>query len=306
MNPALPSLGLNAGDRAVIIHADDVGMCHGANVAFVELSQHGLVSCGSVMAPCPWFREAAALAREHPELDLGVHLTLTSEWMHYRWGPLSTRDRASGLLDEQGYFWHRTPQVQAHLVPEAAEAEFRAQIETALEAGIDVTHLDAHMGVALLPGLAQVYARLGLEYQLPVLIPRMMDVYRLMMEQSPPDTAMVAALVDRLEAQGMPVADYFYISPGVPSSQCQAVYRDLFTSLPPGLTYFSLHPNAPGDIETINPARAFFRVDEYELFKDASFKDYIADRHIHVVGCRRLRDLMRRSLARSTGQARLL
>ncbi len=97
MNPALERLGFGPADRVVIFHADDVGMCHGANVAFLELSRRGLISCGSVMAPCPWFPEAADLARQQPKLDLGVHLTLTSEWDHYRWRPLSTVERTSGL-----------------------------------------------------------------------------------------------------------------------------------------------------------------------------------------------------------------
>src|SRR6185295_8360623 len=88
--------------RVMAIHVDDVGMCHGANQAFIELSRSGGVTCGSVMVPCPWFREIADAARDDPSLDLGVHLTLTSEWQHYRWGPISTVDAASGLVDAQG------------------------------------------------------------------------------------------------------------------------------------------------------------------------------------------------------------
>jgi predicted glycoside hydrolase/deacetylase ChbG (UPF0249 family) len=150
-------LGFEPDQRVAIFHADDVGMCHGANVAFEELSKDGSITCGALMVPCPWFSEVVAMAAASPDIDLGVHLTLTSEWKSYRWAPISTTRRSSGLIDTDGYFWHRLPMLAAHVVPEAAEAEMRAQIERALSAGIDVTHIDTHMGVALLPQLIEIY-----------------------------------------------------------------------------------------------------------------------------------------------------
>ncbi len=296
MDPVLTQLGLAPSDRVVIFHADDVGMCHGTNVAFLELSQRGLISCGSVMVPCPWFLETAALARDHPELDLGVHLTLTSEWKYYRWGPISTRDRASGLIDAEGYFYHRTHQAAEHLNLKAVEAEFRAQIETALAAGIDVTHLDTHMGVALIPGAMEIYARLGIEYRLPVLDPRQIDIFKTALGIPNLDLSIHQALIARLENLGMPIVDHFFISPAVPSAECNAAYRAMVADIPAGLTFISLHPNAPGDIEAINPARGFFRVDEYNLLQDSSFRDYVASQNIQLIGYRRLRDLFRANL----------
>ena len=93
-------LGLEPARRGVILHADDVGMCHGANTAFVELSRIGALTCGSVMVPCPWFPEIAHIAAAETTLDLGVHLTLTSEWPSYRWGPLTRAGAGSGLVDD--------------------------------------------------------------------------------------------------------------------------------------------------------------------------------------------------------------
>src|SRR5215216_3621701 len=107
------ALGLT---RAAILHVDDLGMCHGANRAFLELAVFGHVTCGSVMVPCPWFPEIAQAAAEHPDLDLGVHLTLTSEWAGYWWRPISTRSRASGLIDPDGYFWPDVPSLAKNLV----------------------------------------------------------------------------------------------------------------------------------------------------------------------------------------------
>ena len=106
-NPFLKKLGFAADARVVIIHTDDIGMCQASVGAFRDLIDFGLISSAAVMVPCPWFPEVAALCRSRPGIDMGVHLTLNSEWDSYRWGPISTRDPASGLLDEEGYFYRR-------------------------------------------------------------------------------------------------------------------------------------------------------------------------------------------------------
>ena len=293
----LARLGFGPEDRVVIVHQDDVGMGHGANQAFVQLSQHGLISCGSVMVPCPWFLEAAALAREHPQLDLGVHLTLTAEWRYYRWGPISTRDRSSGLIDEEGYFWHRSPQVREHINLAAAEAEFRAQIETALAAGIDVTHVDTHMGVATMPELLSLYVALGNEYRLPVLILPRLDYYfqtlGLQAFGNPDQTALAAGLA----ATGMPVVDHFLISPFTRGMSGEAAYRTLLADAQPGLNFISLHPNAAGDIEAITPEKGHFRIAECQILQDPGFLEYAACLGIHIIGYRCLRELLRQPIA---------
>src|SRR5437764_1652443 len=160
-------------ERALILHVDDLAMCHGANRAYVELAAAGLVTCGSVMVPCPWFREIAEAAAADPALDLGVHLTLTSEWPHYRWRPLSTTSRASGLVDDEGYFWRDVASLRAHLVPDAAEAELRAQIDLAIAAGLKPTHIDAHMAAAMLLELIDLHVRLSFDYGLVPVFPRL-------------------------------------------------------------------------------------------------------------------------------------
>ena len=118
----------------MVIHEDDVGMSHGANMAFVELSKLGTCSSGSVMVPCPWFPEAAAIAKADPALDVGVHLTLTSEQTPYRWRPLTAPPRSAGMTDEQGYFWPDVPRAR-RADPVAVETELRAQIDTAARGG---------------------------------------------------------------------------------------------------------------------------------------------------------------------------
>ncbi|MFM9002171.1 MAG: polysaccharide deacetylase family protein, partial [Acidimicrobiaceae bacterium] len=161
----------------IVLHQDDVGMCHGANVAFLELSKLGSITSGSVMMPCPWFAEAASMAAKHPELDLGVHLTLTAEKEFYRWRPISDPSKSTGLVDEHGFMWRDVSSVRKNAKLEAVKTELRAQIETAIASGFDVTHLDAHMGATLAPEFCEIYLDLGVQYQLPVLITRKLSHY---------------------------------------------------------------------------------------------------------------------------------
>lgn len=296
MSALSQALAGDADARALVLHVDDVGMCHGANVAFVELARAGGVTCGSIMVPCPWFREIANAAADEPALDLGVHLTLTSEWPQYRWGPLSTRSRASGLIDEQGYFPRNCLDLRARLEVEgieAAEIELRAQIDRALEAGVDVTHLDTHMGAALLPELVDVYVRLGREYRLPILLPRELGSYTGVLRMGDIPPGIHERIVADLDAQALPVFDRFRMTPEVSGAGVEPTYRTMIETLPPGATYFGLHCNAPGDIEAIAPAHAPRRANEYRLFGSGAPLRWMADAGIRAVGMRAVRDLWR-------------
>jgi hypothetical protein len=282
--------------RVLVVHVDDVGMCHGANVAFLELARSGGVTCGSVMVPCPWFREIAAAAADDPALDLGVHLTLTSEWPHYRWGPLSTVSRASGLIDDQGYFPRNCLELRPRLVVEAVEIEFRAQIDRARAAGIDVTHLDTHMGAAVVPELVDLYVRLGREYRLPVVLPRELDSYTGVLRMGEIPAGLYEPVIAALDASGLPVLDRFLMTPGVRSADVDASYRTLIETLPAGAAFFAVHCNAPGDIETIVPPRAHWRTDEYRLFGSGLPTRWIEDAGIRAIGMREVRALWRSAL----------
>jgi predicted glycoside hydrolase/deacetylase ChbG (UPF0249 family) len=286
----------DANGRVLVLHVDDLGMCHGANAAFVDLARTGNVTCGSIMVPCPWFREIAAEAAQDKSLDLGVHLTLTSEWPLYRWGPISTVAENSGLIDEQGCFPRNCLALRLRINANAAEIEFRAQIDRALEAGIDVTHLDTHMGAALLPEVVDIYLQLGRDYQLPVLLPRELDSYTgvLKMGETPPD--LYAQRVARLDLERQPVFDRFRMTPWVEASRAEGTYREMIQSLPAGATFFGLHCNKPGDIEAIVPPRAHFRTEEYALFKSGAPVRWAREAGIQLTGMREVRDLLREKL----------
>jgi predicted glycoside hydrolase/deacetylase ChbG (UPF0249 family) len=287
------ALGLPSQARIVSLHVDDVGMCHGANAAFLELYRAGAVDTGSVMVPCPWFPEIAEAARKDRSLDLGVHLTLTSEWDGYRWRAISTSSPASGLVDDDGYLPRNCLKLRARLVPEAAEAEMRAQIERALAAGIDMTHLDTHMGAALVPELFAILIRLGQDYRVPVLLPRDLSSYLDVLRLGAVDPAPYATAVTALEAAGVPIVDQFRMTPGVPTEEVDGAYRRLLTQVPAGFTFVALHCNTPGDIETIVPPRAHWRTDEYRLFASGEPQRWLAAAGISRVGYRQLREIYR-------------
>src|SRR6195256_5042297 len=136
-------LGFPRDAKLLIVHADDVGVTHSVNAATIRALDTGLVNSASIMVPCPWFPEIADYARAHPAVDFGLHLTLTSERVYYRWGPVAPRDRVASLVDENGYFWHDWT-AATRIEPKDAEVELRAQIERAYAMGIRPTHLDSH------------------------------------------------------------------------------------------------------------------------------------------------------------------
>ena len=268
-------------------------MCHGANVAFVELSRLGTITCGSVMVPCPWFSEIAELAADDPTLDLGVHLTLTAEKTHYRWRPLTAP--SVGLTDPTGHLWRDVASVRRHADPDAVEAELRAQVERALGAGIDVTHLDAHMGAALAPELGDIYLRLAAEHDLPVLLTGSLAAYGPSNHLAGATEEQYAPLVEAARSLRQPIFDEVRETPWARQASDPAgpMYEALFSDLPDGLTFMALHPNAPGELEAIEPATAHIRTGEYELFRSDRWATWLASQDFEPIGTRALRDALR-------------
>jgi predicted glycoside hydrolase/deacetylase ChbG (UPF0249 family) len=274
-SPLAARLGLA---RAAILHVDDLGMCHAGTQAFLALAARGLVTCGSVMVPCPWFGEIAEAGAADPMLDLGIHLTLTSEWRHYRWGPISTRSRASGLIDDDGYLWRDVASLRRHLVPEAAEAELRAQVGRALAAGLRPTHLDAHMAAAMLPELLDCHIALAREHGLVPVLPRRIGFA--------PEPATYARAVAALETAGLPLPDGIRGTLAVPAEETRAGYRRMIGTLPPGVAHIALHCAMAGDIEAIAPDHAGWRMREHALLEQGAIAAWCREAGVATLGYR--------------------
>lgn len=297
MNPFIAKLNLPSDARVVVIHADDIGMGYSTVAGFPALVEAGILSSAAVMTPCPWFPGAAAMLRElrdHPRLDIGVHLTLNSEWNAYRWGPLSTRDRSSGLLDQEGYFHRREADVWRRADAQAIKAELRMQIETALAAGLDLTHIDSHMGTLFHPRLLGAYLKLAREFSLPPFLLRPNTEHIQSANLAPEDEREMTRILAEGEARGLPFFDQFHVMDLGNHEDRLAQARDVLAALPSGtMTYLILHPAVDAaDLRSFAPDwRA--RVADYQLLTDPAFGQLLADLNITTIGMRALRQTMR-------------
>jgi hypothetical protein len=279
---------MSSGRRQIVIHHDDVGANHATNVAFGELSDLGYCTSGSVMVPCPWFDEMATIARSRPDLDLGVHLTLNAEFPKYRWRPL-TGVSNNGLTDADGFMW-RDVKSARRADPEAVELELRAQVDTALARGIDVTHLDAHMATAIMPEFFDIYLRLGEDYRLPLLLPADLDSLFWGASGKPESGPAFDAAVKRGNPRFSGVLSSPFHDTGDLSTE--DIYRGIFGEAKEGLNWGAFHFNPAGEIELYSPD-AKMRIAEHELFRSGRAKSLWEAAGLEPVGMREFRDAMR-------------
>ena len=293
-NPFLKKLGFSDNDRAVIIHTDDIGMCHASVQAFKDLWDFGTITSGATMVPCPWFPAVAQMCRENPEIDMGVHATLNAEWESYRWGPISTRDPESGLLDADGYFnqWHQA--VYDNAKPQAVEREVNAQIERALAAGIDVTHVDSHMGTIMNPKFIQSYIQAAASRLLPPMLPRIDAQGMDFMGLSDEEKITYMPLMQQFETMGIPMIDGLLGLPlDQPDGQME-IAKNLLGNLPIGITHFIFHPSIDtAELRSLAPDWES-RVSNYNTFMSDELKKFIEAEDIRLIGYRPIREAMRK------------
>jgi predicted glycoside hydrolase/deacetylase ChbG (UPF0249 family) len=141
----------NSNDKIpILIRCDDIGMCHSVNVAAERVLKTGIPVSMSVMVPCPWFTEAVDILKKYPNVSVGIHLVLNSEWQNYRWGPVTGAQTVPSLVDSLGNFFPtRATLAASNPKLSEIETELRAQIEKALRAGLKIDYLDYHMGAAV-------------------------------------------------------------------------------------------------------------------------------------------------------------
>ncbi len=281
------------GKKYLIVHADDAGMSHSVNQATIEGFQKGFVSSASIMVPCAWFSEFAAYCREHPDGDYGIHLTLNSEWDHYRWGPVAPREQVPSLIDPEGYLWDNTDQVAKHAKVEEAEIELRAQIERAKEFGVPLSHLDTHMGAVMTRAdLVEMYVKLGLEYDLPVLFIRPSGA-RLLLSAAYPQLAKIAPqLSDMLSEKGLPQLDMLYQFYDKDEHQVRRDrYMHMIRSLQPGVTEVIIHCGFDNEELKAITSSSGLRDSDRRIFTDPDVLSLIKSENVELISWKQAQQL---------------
>jgi predicted glycoside hydrolase/deacetylase ChbG (UPF0249 family) len=276
-------LGYPADSKLLILHADDLGAAHSIDAASFAALDKREVSSASIMVPTPWITEVAAYARAHPNADLGLHLTLTSEWETYRWGSVAPADKVSSLLDSAGTFPKEDSVVATRAKSLEVEREIRAQVERALALGIRPSHLDSHMGsLFTTPELMATYVKVAREYHLPFLAVR-----------GDPRAAPQPPLSDK----DVLLDTVITADPTISRDQWKTWYLTSVANLKPGLTEIIVHLGSD-DSElqavTVNhePWGSAWRQRDTEVMASAEFKKALADNHVILVTWKQLQKLV--------------
>ena len=290
----IEKLGFETSDKVVIFHIDDVGFSHSSNLASFECLDFGVASCGSVIVPAPWFLEAASICKSKSRYDIGVHLTLTCEYDLYRWRALSSVNQDSGLLDSEKSLWRTTEEAIANINPKAAEAEMRTQVQTALYSGIDVTHIDTHMGTVMDPKFLPFYLKIAREFKVAPFLPR---VSREALEAvGLGDAADVyLGMFEKLEENGTPILDSMIIDTMGDSPNKTDYYCKRFSEIKPGITHFLFHAaKMSPELKAITPDSASWRDLDYQAFTDPKIKDCVEKHNLKIIGYKEIRDVIRK------------
>ena len=279
-------LGYPRDAKLLIVHADDLGMTHSVNAATIKAFETGLVNSGSIMVPCPWLSEIAAFARANPQADLGLHLTLTSEWTSFRWGPVSSRDKVSSLLDKDGYFRLTESDAAAQADPKQVEMEIIAQIERARALGIQPTHLDSHMGTLYQnKALFEVFLRVARSQKLPVRVAKTWF-------------GRTDFLPSTLTADDVYIDRILDINQTVAPQDWATFYSDALRKLEPGVTEVVIHlayDDAEMRAATVNHPDwgAAWRQRDFEFFTSDAFRKILQENNIKLITWREIGKLIK-------------
>lgn len=278
-------LGYPADAKLLIVHADDLAVAHSVDAASFDALDKGGVSSASIMVPCPWLNEVATYAKDHPNADLGLHLTLTSEWKNYRWGPVESKDKVTSLLDPSGYLWPETGPAIQNLKADEAEREIRAQVDRAIAAGIQPTHLDSHMGVLFArPDLFAAYVKVAHDYHLPFLAVKVAD-----------ERAKLLSLLSEKD----PIVDSVVIAnPAAHADQWREFYGNAIKNLKPGLSEMIVHlGHDDAELQAVTIDHPDFgsawRERDYDFVTSPEFRKILEENHVVLIKWRDFQKLLK-------------
>ena len=282
-------LGYSRETKLLIIHADDIGVAHSENSATFKAMQTGVVNSGSVMVPCPWFAEVVSYAKENPQADLGLHLTLTSEWKQYKWGPVTSSAAVPGLINKNGFFYTSADSVVMFASAAEVEQEIRNQVIKAKQMGLDPTHLDAHMGTAFSsPGFLKAYIKVGKEFNLPVMLSRQLEsMFGIKLDsQINPSTFLIDNII--------------MATPNDFKNTMKNYYTSVLNGLKPGLSCLLIHLAYDNDemkAVTINHPEygSAWRQEDFDFFTSDACRDLLKKNNIVLITWREIRDKLYRS-----------
>ncbi len=282
-------LGWPEGTKAVIFHVDDAGMSHNSNIGAIKAIEDGVATSTSIMMPCPWVPEIAAYVKDHPQVDAGLHLTHTSEWKNYRWGPVAGGAAVPGLVDTEGYLWRDVAGVVSHATADEVEAEIRAQIDKALSMGIEPTHLDSHMGTCFAPQYIDRYVKVGIEKKIPILIfgGHMQHIGA----QAAAFKPLVLAIAQQVWNAGLPVIDDLVTQPTSAKDydQRKAELIQLLREMKPGITEIIVHCTVQTEVFSHISGSGPTREAELRLLTDPDVKAFIEKEGIVLTTWRELK-----------------
>jgi chitin disaccharide deacetylase len=302
-------LGFPKNARVLILHVDDAGMSLESNEGAINALTKGAATSVSVMMPCPWVPGFVKFLKTHPNTDAGLHLTLTSEWTSYRWGPVAGKTEVPGLIDSTGNLWPDVPQVVTHATPAEINKEMTEQLNRARHMGFQPTHLDTHMGTVYgKPEFLKEYMTLGIVNHIPVMLPGGAD--KLIRQQTGLDDTRIQqfrTLGTTLWNAGLPVLDdlhNFSYDWKVPDSLATtdptpasdkrlqqwrtAKYIDALGKLQPGVTMMIMHCSDAGKhFASISDSGPLRRADMLAML-DPAFKKAIEDQDIILTTWREL------------------
>jgi chitin disaccharide deacetylase len=274
-------LGFPKGKKVLLLHMDDLGMCREANDAGKYYIENDYILSGAVMMPCEFAEPFVQWAKTVPKADIGVHLTLTSEWKTWRWGTLTDPSTVPGLIDPQGKMWRSVPEVVMNATPQEVETEIRAQIDKMLELGYQPTHIDTHMGTLYgSPEFVKVFLKVAEEYKIPANAidlsnPKVAAFYKA--EGYPINDEVIGMLSN----YNLPRLDNFGSVPkGSTYQEVKDNFMKLVNTLDAGITEIIFHPS----FETENLATITGswqqRVWEADMFADQEIIDFLSDQDI--------------------------
>jgi chitin disaccharide deacetylase len=297
-------LGFPRGAIVVVLHVDDAGMSFDSNLGAITALEKGVASSTSVMMPCPWVSGFVHYLKAHPNSDAGLHLTLTSEWKDYRWGPVAGKPKVPGLVDEEGALWPDPADVAKHATADELEIEIRAQIQKARDMGFEPTHLDSHMGTVFeSDAFLQRYIKIGIEYKIPIMFPGGHNtLVKEQMGLTPAQMQMTKVAGEILWKAGLPVLDDLHNTSydwKLPSGLAPTKenwkkfkmeqYMASFRKLRPGITMVLMHCTAPSEIFEHISNSGPSREADLAVMTSPEFKEFIQKQGIIITTWRDLK-----------------